>query len=76
VESTCATGGTCTNTYSIATSTSTYVKSTAHSNGEVDYVNAVNTAKAGYTAYTYPHPLRGVPPTSATGCTLVGTTLK
>lgn len=66
VESTCVTGGTCTNTYSIWSGTANYVKSTAHSNDEVDFVNNGSTSKPGYTAYTYPHPLRGVAPAVST----------
>jgi hypothetical protein len=37
---------------------------------------STNTWTSYYTPYTYPHPLQGALPTSATGCTLVGATLK
>lgn len=48
-------------TYALAPNggcSSPQVKATPHSNGEVDYVNNGSTPKPGYTAYTYPHPLR------------------
>jgi hypothetical protein len=35
----------------------THIKSTPHSNGEVDFVNNGTTPKPGYIPYTYPHPL-------------------
>jgi hypothetical protein len=37
---------------------SAHVKSTPHSNGEVDFVHNGSTVKPGYAPYTYPHPLR------------------
>lgn len=65
-EATCRTGGACTNTVGFSVTTCTgstvYLKTTGstHSNGQVDYVNNGTTAKPGYTAYTYPHPLQGL----------------
>ena len=53
----CRTGGTCTNSLKVSVlSCGTFIKTIAHSNAEVDYVNR-NTAMPGYTPYTYPHPL-------------------
>jgi hypothetical protein len=69
VESTCATGGACTDSIGLAVSPDAdYLKATAHSvvgegfgHGEVDYILGGQTAKPGYTPYTYPHPLTLVP---------------
>ena len=58
--STCATGGSCDNTTTIRLNCgdqAAYLKSTAHSNGQVDFVNNGSAPKPGYTPYTYPHPL-------------------
>ena len=58
----CSTGGACTNSINIAEyfggAGSNYVKGTAHPNGWFDFVNNGTTPMPGYTAYTYPHPLR------------------
>jgi hypothetical protein len=51
----CRTGGACVDTLVVG-SGSSYIKSTPHPNGEVDYVNN-NTPMPGYKAYSYPHPL-------------------
>ena len=51
---------TCTDTFllvSTGTGITDYIKSTPHSNGEVDFVNNGTTPKPGYTPYIYPHPL-------------------
>jgi hypothetical protein len=67
----CRTGGSCTNSFGVAiwdgsTKAQAYVRSTPHSNGQVDYVLGA-TPKPGYTPYTYPHPLqRGDGSTSST----------
>jgi hypothetical protein len=60
-ESTCRTGGACTNAVdmSVTNGFGVYIKPTAHTNGDVDYVLGGSTPKVGYTAYTYPHPLQG-----------------
>lgn len=56
----CATGGACTDSIQAFVDPAAYIKKTAHAvNGEVDYVES-NTAKPGYTAYTYPHPVQSV----------------
>ena len=67
-EAGCRTGGACTNTVNIGVFqvggpllSATFLKSTAHSNGEVDYVNNGTTPKPGYTPYPYPHELQGGP---------------
>lgn len=66
LEATCATGGACTNTRNIGVInlggpvlSTVFLKSTPHSNGEVDFVNGGSTPKPGYVEYTYPHPLAG-----------------
>ena len=58
--STCATGGACNNSvkFAVDACAANYIKTTAHSNGVVDLVDNGSTPKPGYTAYTYPHPLR------------------
>jgi hypothetical protein len=61
-EAACANdSGTCTNVTNLVSDScpTTYVKSTVHSNGDVDFINNGSTPKPGYAAYTYPHPLRG-----------------
>jgi hypothetical protein len=61
----CSTGGACTNTYNINSNCSTYVKATAHSNGDIDFCTGGTAQPAScgthtltYTPYTYPHPLQ------------------
>lgn len=68
VEATCATGGACTNTVNLTVNPSAYIKATGHTvsgggfgQDEVDYILGDQTAKPGYTPYTYPHPLTLVP---------------
>ena len=61
--STCASGGTCDNGATVLVnnaclSVSPFIKSTPHSNGQVDFVNNGNTPKPGYVPFTYPHPLQ------------------
>ena len=56
-ESTCASGGACTDVLAVWASPPAYVKSTPHPNGDVDYVMNGKTAKPGYTPFVYPHPL-------------------
>ncbi len=64
---TCATGGACNNSVTFGLNYPAcgpvdfrpYIKSTAHSNGDVDYVENGSTPKPGYVPYTYPHPLQG-----------------
>jgi hypothetical protein len=54
----CASGGSCTDNWGAVGQPTAYVKATAHSNGDVDYVLNGSTPKPGYSAYTYPHPKR------------------
>ena len=59
----CSTGGSCPNDVTIIGDGDAHVRSTAHSNGQVDFVNTGSTPKPGYTPFTYPHPLQnGVTP--------------
>jgi hypothetical protein len=62
---TCASGGVCNNSSTIAlngacTGISNYLKTTGseHTGGVVDYVNNGDTPKPDYVAFTYPHPLQ------------------
>ena len=55
-EPTCATGGTCNNSWGVFAIPSSHVKATPHSNGEVDYVLNGKTPMPGYSPYVYPHP--------------------
>jgi hypothetical protein len=55
LESTCATGGGCTDVVAIFGSPAAYVKSTPHPNGDVDFV--AHSPRPNYKPYTYPHPL-------------------
>ena len=72
-ENTCLTGGTCTDSIKIGvtawacSATLSHIKSTPHLNGEVDYINSVNTPKTGYTSFPYPYPLTasGLPDNSS-----------
>ena len=72
----CATGGACNNSSVLSVNNdglnasggaghpwnSDHIKSTAHANGEVDFVNNNSTPKPSYVAFTYPHPLQGAGP--------------
>ncbi len=63
----CRTGGVCSGGFGVSvwngtTAAHAYVSALPHPNGDVDYVLNGTTPKPGYTAYTYPHPLRGGPP--------------
>lgn len=75
-ESTCLTGDLCTDTVKVAvtpwacSATANYIKSTPHSNGDVDFINSGNTAKPGYSTWPYPYPLtNGMPDNSGGGDT-------
>jgi hypothetical protein len=71
LESTCATGGPCTDVVDVFGEPSAYVKSTPHPNGDVDFV--VHSARPGYIPYTYPHPLvSGTQPSPPTNVRIVG----
>lgn len=60
-QTTCATGGACTESIFVFPDPAAYIKKTTHAvNGEVDHVEDSG-AKPGYTAYTYPHPLQSTP---------------
>ena len=55
----CSSGGSCSNDVTIIGDGDAHVRSTAHSNGQVDFVNSGSSPKPGYTPFTYPHPLQG-----------------
>lgn len=66
-DSGCAIGGACRNTINIGVmhvggpvQSTVFLKSTPHSNGDVDFVNAGSTPKAGYEPFVYPHPLQRI----------------
>jgi len=61
VESSCATGNACKDSWTVYADPASHIKATPHSNGEVDYLLNGATPKPGYAPYTYPHPLVTTP---------------
>jgi hypothetical protein len=57
LETTCATGGACTDLVKVYAEPGAYVKATPHPNGEVDFVLSGKNPKPGYSPFVYPHPL-------------------
>lgn len=58
IQSGCANGGSCIDSIAPFPDPGAYIKSTAHPNGEVDYILNGSVSKPGYAPYTYPHPIR------------------